>query len=338
MSLLISLDGFHQIGLARLATHPHPRTQSNDQMIWEQEISVIVMLTRLNENGEQMCHCYWPLNVTPGVSAAASAASKASAPPCLPLAATGRIQASDQNNNGASGNGPGARRSSVTSVFSGTNVGQHHHNAAPIVASGQLNDNILCFEVPIQSTAKNGGGGGGSSGSEGCAELAATNSASKRQRSADGNGVATMRLEVHLVSEHVSSSDYLVRNMYLINCTTGETRTISQFHYLAWLNGRTPDNVRSFLQFRRKVHQSYRNLKSPILVHCNNGAGRSGTYTLIDMILERIKNGAKEIDLRASLEHLRDQRVGLCQTQAQFEFVLVALAEEIQIILNALPQ
>lgn len=126
--------------------------------------------------------------------------------------------------------------------------------------------------------------------------------------------------------------------MCLVNRSTGETRTITQFHYLNWPEGGVPDNVKNFLLFRRKVHKSYRNLKSPILVHCSDGAGRSGTYTLIDIILERIRNGAKEIDPMATLVHLREQRVGLCANLSQFEFVLMALAEEIQIILDALPQ
>ena len=30
------------------------------QMVWEQGSVVIVMLTKLTENGEAMCHRYWP--------------------------------------------------------------------------------------------------------------------------------------------------------------------------------------------------------------------------------------------------------------------------------------
>jgi protein tyrosine phosphatase len=270
-------------------------------MVWEQEVSVIVMLTRLNENGNQMCHCYWPTSV-----AAAGAAGELTQPPSggppngKPAAGCGSPPPQQQlpppPPPPPAGSG---RRSSVTSVISGSAASLGKPIPQPIVAGAEPNDHAALYF---------------------------------------GSPAGSAKFEVRLISEHVSSADYLVRNMYLINRTTGETRTVSQFHYLAWLEGRTPENVRSFLQFRRKVHKSYRNSGSPILVHCSDGAGRSGTYTLIDMILERIKNGAKEIDLRATLEHLRDQRPGLCSNQSQFEFALVALAEEIQIILNALPQ
>lgn len=356
-----------------------------EQMIWEQGISVIVMLTRLNENSLRMCHCYWPTNVVQvaqTTSTSCKSNTTASNLHTLKEVSPPNVAATFVDNSAASaGYGPaklsttnassttatatangGQRRGSVTSVFNGPQVrlnangvgnsnaacasGQqpannHNNNAPntntsgqPIIANGDLTNNVLIFDISCNNSLdeeelliKNNDNNPDSS---------SNNKALKGNNNNHNNG--RIRFEIHLVSEHVSSNDYLVRNMYMINRSTGETRTITQFHYLSWpLNG-VPENPKSLLAFRRKVHKSYRDLKSPILVHCSDGAGRSGTYTLIDIILERIKNGAKEIDPRATLEHLRDQRIGLCSTQSQFEFVLVALAEEIQLILNALPQ
>lgn len=48
--------------------------------------------------------------------------------------------------------------------------------------------------------------------------------------------------------------------------------------------------------------------------------------------------GVKEIDIAATLEYLRDQRMDSVQTKEQLEFVLAAVAEEIQALLKALPQ
>lgn len=47
--------------------------------------------------------------------------------------------------------------------------------------------------------------------------------------------------------------------------------------------------------------------------------------------------GAKEIDIAATLEHIRDQRPDMVATKQQFEFVLMAVAEEVHAILKALP-
>ncbi|XP_023288665.1 receptor-type tyrosine-protein phosphatase N2 [Orussus abietinus] len=143
--------------------------------------------------------------------------------------------------------------------------------------------------------------------------------------------------EVHLVSEHIWCDDYLVRSFYLKNLRTGETRTVTQFHFLSWPANSVPHSTKALLEFRRKVNKSYRGRSCPIVVHCSDGAGRTGTYCLIDMVLNRMAKGAKEIDIAATLEHIRDQRPGMVATKQQFEFVLMAVAEEVHAILKALP-
>ncbi|XP_073916021.1 receptor-type tyrosine-protein phosphatase N2 isoform X3 [Castor canadensis] len=144
--------------------------------------------------------------------------------------------------------------------------------------------------------------------------------------------------EVNLVSEHIWCQDFLVRSFYLKNLQTNETRTVTQFHFLSWYDQGVPSSTRSLLDFRRKVNKCYRGRSCPIVVHCSDGAGRSGTYVLIDMVLNKMAKGAKEIDIAATLEHLRDQRPGMVQTKEQFEFALTAVAEEVNAILKALPQ
>ncbi|XP_026148123.1 receptor-type tyrosine-protein phosphatase N2 [Mastacembelus armatus] len=144
--------------------------------------------------------------------------------------------------------------------------------------------------------------------------------------------------EVNLVSEHIWCEDFLVRSFYLKNLQTNETRTVTQFHFLSWMDRGIPNSARVLLDFRRKVNKCYRGRSCPIIVHCSDGAGRSGTYILIDMVLNRMAKGAKEIDIAATLEHLRDQRAGMVQTKEQFEFALTAVAEEVNAILKALPQ
>nr|CAG4649111.1 EOG090X01LO [Scapholeberis mucronata] len=144
--------------------------------------------------------------------------------------------------------------------------------------------------------------------------------------------------EVHLVSEHIWCDDYLVRSFYLKNVRTSETRTVTQFHFQSWAENGIPTSTKALLEFRRKVNKSYRGRSCPIVVHCSDGAGRTGTYCLIDMVLHRMSKGSREIDIAATLEHLRDQRAQAVRNKQQFEFVLTAVAEEVHAILRALPQ
>ncbi|XP_059416644.1 receptor-type tyrosine-protein phosphatase-like N [Carassius carassius] len=144
--------------------------------------------------------------------------------------------------------------------------------------------------------------------------------------------------EVNLVSEHIWCNDFLVRSFYLKNVQTQETRTLTQFHFLSWPAQEIPTSTRPLLDFRRKVNKCYRGRSCPIIVHCSDGTGRTGTYILIDMVLNRMAKGVKEIDIAATLEHIRDQRPGMVRTKDQFEFALTTVAEEVNAILKALPQ
>ncbi|KGL77728.1 Receptor-type tyrosine-protein phosphatase-like N, partial [Tinamus guttatus] len=143
---------------------------------------------------------------------------------------------------------------------------------------------------------------------------------------------------VNLVSEHIWCEDFLVRSFYLKNVQSQETRTLTQFHFLSWPAEGIPATTRPLLALRTKVNKCYRGRSCPIIVHCSDGAGRTGTYILVDMVLNRMAKGVKEIDIAATLEHIRDQRPGMVQTKDQFEFALTAVAEEVNAILKALPQ
>lgn len=142
--------------------------------------------------------------------------------------------------------------------------------------------------------------------------------------------------EIHLVSEHIWCEDYLVRSLYLKHLGTGETRTVTQFHFLSWPKDRVPSTPKPLLELRRKVTKCYKGHNSPVLVHCSEGIGRTGTYILLDLAIDRMLKGAKEIDIAATLEHIRDQRVGMVATKEQFEFALMAVAEEVNAILKTL--
>uniref|UniRef100_A0A3B1K8C3 Protein tyrosine phosphatase receptor type Na n=1 Tax=Astyanax mexicanus TaxID=7994 RepID=A0A3B1K8C3_ASTMX len=136
--------------------------------------------------------------------------------------------------------------------------------------------------------------------------------------------------EVNLVSEHIWCKDFLVRSFYLKNVQTQETRTLTQFHLLSWPAQGIPTSTRPLLDFRRYT------IHTLIIIHSRTG--RTGTYILIDMVLNRMAKGVKEIDIAATLEHIRDQRQSMVRTKDQFEFALTAVAEEVNAILKALPQ
>lgn len=67
----------------------------------------------------------------------------------------------------------------------------------------------------------------------------------------DFTNLATFFPQVNLVSEHIWCEDFLVRSFYLKNLQTNETRTVTQFHYLSWMDRGIPTSARTLLDFRR---------------------------------------------------------------------------------------
>lgn len=54
------------------------------------------------------------------------------------------------------------------------------------------------------------------------------------------------------------------------------------------------------------------------------------------MVLNRLTKGVKEIDLAATLEHLRYQRPSMIRNKETFEFCLKSIAEEVSLLMRSL--
>ncbi|KAF7706790.1 hypothetical protein HF521_020044 [Silurus meridionalis] len=67
--------------------------------------------------------------------------------------------------------------------------------------------------------------------------------------------------EVNLVSEHIWCEDFLVRSFYLKNIQTNESRTVTQFHFLSWMDQNVPESARTLLDFRRCVNTSFQTMR-----------------------------------------------------------------------------
>lgn len=87
-------------------------------------------------------------------------------------------------------------------------------------------------------------------------------------------------------------------------------------------SNKTDKNLNSFLEkpmssLRRK---SYENCKSPIVVHCSAGIGRTGCFLAILNGIQQLKNNYN-VDVLAILCSLRLNRGGMVQTAEQYELI-----------------
>ncbi|KAG5674095.1 hypothetical protein PVAND_004081 [Polypedilum vanderplanki] len=144
--------------------------------------------------------------------------------------------------------------------------------------------------------------------------------------------------KVKCLSE-TSTNDYTLREL-LFSWKGQEGRKVYHYHYFLWPDHGCPPvtDSGSVLNFLQDVNVRQEQLMSdgvnpgPICVHCSAGIGRTGTFIVIDMILDQIdREGLDcEIDIHRTILMVRSQRSGMVQTEAQYKFVYYAVQHYIQ--------
>ena len=97
--------------------------------------------------------------------------------------------------------------------------------------------------------------------------------------------------------------------------SVAEPLEVTHWEFLGWPDHGVPKFATSLISFIRHVRHEYKKNKTvaPMLVHCSAGVGRTGTFILLDYMLERLMH-EDTINIHDFVIKMRSRRMLMVQT------------------------
>ncbi|XP_072041259.1 receptor-type tyrosine-protein phosphatase kappa-like [Amphiura filiformis] len=129
--------------------------------------------------------------------------------------------------------------------------------------------------------------------------------------------------------------DFVIRSFQLEQVSSGEVRELRQFHYINWPDMGVPQ-CPCLLNFMNAVDSFKPEDIGPPVIHCSAGVGRTGSYIAIDAMKEQAnKDGV--IDVYDFVSKMRNKRMKMVQTSAQYRFIFDTLVDYLKCGDTAIP-
>ncbi|XP_072425982.1 receptor-type tyrosine-protein phosphatase mu-like isoform X4 [Chiloscyllium punctatum] len=121
-------------------------------------------------------------------------------------------------------------------------------------------------------------------------------------------------------------AEYVIRTFAVEKRGAHEIREIRQLHFTGWPDHGVPYHATGLLGFVRRVKTKNPAGAGPIVVHCSAGAGRTGCFMVIDIMLD-MADREGVVDIYNCVRELRSRRVNMVQTEEQYVFIHDAILE-----------
>lgn len=135
------------------------------------------------------------------------------------------------------------------------------------------------------------------------------------------------------------SGCYATTGLKVKHLLSGQERTVWHLQYTDWPHHGCPEDVQGFLSYLEEIQSVRRHTNSvlegiktrhpPIVVHCSAGVGRTGVVILSELMIYCLEHDEK-VEVPTMLRFLREQRMFMIQTIAQYKFVYQILVQFLQ--------
>uniref|UniRef100_W5MLN4 Receptor-type tyrosine-protein phosphatase C n=1 Tax=Lepisosteus oculatus TaxID=7918 RepID=W5MLN4_LEPOC len=137
-------------------------------------------------------------------------------------------------------------------------------------------------------------------------------------------------IEVGVVDYNVCP-EYIIRSIEIKHTKRKESRRIYQYHFQKWSGRDLPENPQDLIALIRSIKQkipqkSGKDNKSvPVVVHCNDGSTRTGTFCALWNILDSADT-ENLVDVFQVVKNLRRERQGMLSSFEHYQFLYDAIA------------
>ena len=88
---------------------------------------------------------------------------------------------------------------------------------------------------------------------------------------------------------------------------------VTHYYFTEWPDHGVPRDKMSMIHFIKQVRRDHHSDGPPLLVHCSAGVGRTGTFIVLDKMLQRIA-AEGSLNIYETVVLLRQQRCFMVQT------------------------
>ncbi|XP_071811257.1 receptor-type tyrosine-protein phosphatase mu-like isoform X6 [Apostichopus japonicus] len=127
---------------------------------------------------------------------------------------------------------------------------------------------------------------------------------------------------------YMKDVDLLIREIKIVK--GDKLHEVKLCHFLSWSDESIPPQSVSFINFIRKVKDLKTTRSHPLLVHCNNGVGATGTFIALYCLMDDLKDSKKTgLSVSSLVNRMRKDRVNMIENELQYCFLYECLVVDL---------